>query len=95
MATINMTNADEPIFPQLDWGNQGIKVEGLTKREFFAALNNASILGRYYELPPETKMKQLQDWIAAFGDEDIKIVDAIAKDALRSADAFIAQINKK
>jgi len=35
---MDKTNGDHPIYPQTDWGNQGIKIEGLTKREYFAAM---------------------------------------------------------
>jgi len=45
---MDKTNGDHPIYPQTDWGNQGIKIEGLTKREYFAALNNAAILSAWF-----------------------------------------------
>lgn len=41
-----MTNANDPISYQLDWGNQGIKQEGLTKLEYFAAMAMQGLLTR-------------------------------------------------
>lgn len=66
---------------------------GLTIRQHFAAINVGHIINRWYEMPGNIKLAQLEDWVKKYG-KGITIKDAISKDGCELADALIAELNK-
>lgn len=80
---MEQTDATHPVYPQLDWGNQGAKMDGLTKRELFAAMAMQGMMSNSID-----KQQGQKPWWSMNGDE-------LATEAVHQADCLIEALNKE